>query len=344
MISRADLNPIIERQAVQGSPVLSVYLDVDQGKTTNLKRGFETSLKNMLRSIEAPLDKAQLKNFSADANRVEQFVSVYEPKAKGLTMFCDSSEGLFWTREINVLIENNTRWSDAPHFLPLLQLMDEHERYGVTLGDKTHARVFTVFMGEIEAHGEVHAQRVAEQLEHVVDRQVWDRLLLAGHVEATGELYHLLSKRVRRRVAARLNMPIEAGEHEVLEETLRVESDVERQAELDLVEELIADKGDQHITLGLERTLRALAEVTIWRLVYSSGFKISGGRCPNCAMLFPRTDGPCDYCSTAIKPVEDFVEQMVKQVLDGDGQIEEVAGPAAAALQKVGGIGAVLRF
>ena len=86
MISRADFNPIIERQAVQGSPVLSVYLDVDQGKPTNLKGGFETSLHNMLRSIEAPLDKAQLKDFSEDAGRVKQFVSAYEPKAKGLTM------------------------------------------------------------------------------------------------------------------------------------------------------------------------------------------------------------------------------------------------------------------
>ena len=40
----------------------------------NLKGGFETSLHNMLRSIEAPLDKAQLKDFSEDAGRVKQFV------------------------------------------------------------------------------------------------------------------------------------------------------------------------------------------------------------------------------------------------------------------------------
>ena len=344
MISRADFNPIIERQAVQGSPVLSVYLDVDQGKPTNLKGGFETSLHNMLRSIEAPLDKAQLKDFAEDAGRVKQFVSAYEPKAKGLTMFCDSSEGFFWTSEFNVPIGNDTRWSDTPHFLPLIQLMDEHERYGVTLGDKTHARVFTVFMGEIQAHGELLARHVAEQLEHVADRHAWDRLLLAGHVEATSELYRLLSKRLRGRVGARLKMPTGASEHEVLQGALRVESDVERQTELYSVEELIADKGDKHMTLGFERTLLALAEDRIWRLLYSSGFKASGGQCPNCAMLFPRINGPCDYCSTAIKPVDDFVEQIVKQVLEGDGQIEEVAGPAAAALQKVGGMGAVLRF
>jgi len=61
-------------------------------------------------------------------------------------------------------------------------------------------------------------------------------------------------------------------------------------------------------------------------------------------MLFARTDGSCDYCGAAIKPIDDLLEQMLERVLDQDGKIEEVEGDAATRLQQVGNIGAILRF
>ena len=44
MISKSDVDAIVGRKAVPGSPVLSVYLDIDQSKAVNLKRRFEASL------------------------------------------------------------------------------------------------------------------------------------------------------------------------------------------------------------------------------------------------------------------------------------------------------------
>jgi hypothetical protein len=70
VITKADIDQIVERKAVSGSPVLSVYLDVDQSKATNLKRHFEAPLKDMLRSIEAQLDETQRQSFCADAKGV----------------------------------------------------------------------------------------------------------------------------------------------------------------------------------------------------------------------------------------------------------------------------------
>jgi peptide chain release factor subunit 1 len=377
MISKADIEEILERKAVPDSPILSVYLDVDQSKASNLNRHFEVSLKEMLRSVEAQLDKKQLKSFSADAERVQQFVSSFEPKGKGLIIFCDDSENFWWARGINASVPNNVRWSDTPYILPLLEMLDEYERYGVVLVDKAHARLFTVFMGEIEDHREAsapaevkhinttgtdhmlsqkrfqrkadtharwHLKHVAEMLNKLVDQYRFDRLVLAGPVEATSELSRLLSKRVRARVAGRITLPIEAGAHEVLEETLRIEQQVERETEKQLVEELLAADGHHPVTHGLQSTVRALCEGRIWRLVYASGFSASGGQCPSCGMLFAKTDGSCDYCGAAIAPVNDLVERIVERVLEGDGKVEEVTGDAARRLQQAGGIGAVLRF
>jgi peptide chain release factor subunit 1 len=378
MISKADIEAIVERKAVPGSPVLSLYLDIDQNKASNLRRRFEASLKDMLGSIEARLDERQLQSFSVDAERARQYVSGLEPQAKGLILFCDDSENFFWPREIKASVRNNARWSETAYIAPLLAILDEYERYGVILVDKAHARLFTVFIGEIAEHYDAlapasvrhiktsgtdhilsenrfqhkaamhvhwHLKHVAEMLDKLVDQYGFDRLLLAGPVEATSELQHLLSKRVRNRVIERLSLPMRAAEGEVLEEALRVERRVEREMEKQIVEELIAG-GDGHhpFTHGLERTVRALCEERIWRLVYAGGFSPSGGQCANCGMLFARTGGSCDYCGGAIKPVDDLLERVVERVLEQDGKIEEVEGDAAMRLQEVGNIGAILRF
>jgi len=378
MISKADIEAIVERRAVPGSPVLSVYLDIDQSKASNLQRRFEASLNNMLRSIEARLDETQLPSFSADSERVRRFVSGLEPQGTGLILFCDDSENFFWSREIKPSVRNNARWSDTRWIVPLLDILDDYERYGVVLVDKAHARLFTVFIGEIEEHYEAlapmevsrikttgtdhmlsdyrfqshadmhvhwHLKNVAERLEKLVEQYGFDRLLLAGPVEATSELQQLLSKRLRTRVVERLSLPVKANEREVLDEALRLERQVERHMEQQIVEGLITG-GDGHhpITHGLERTVRALCEKRIWRLVYAGGFSPRGGQCTNCGMLFARTDGSCDYCGAAIKPVNDLLERILERVLEQDGKIEEVEGDAAIRLRQVGNIGAILRF
>jgi peptide subunit release factor 1 (eRF1) len=247
----------------------------------------------------------------------------------------------------------------------------------VVLLDNESARLFTVFIGEIEEHADAmapaptrrykasgtdkmlsesrfqhkaeahlhwHAKHVAELLEKLVDRYSFDRLLLGGPVEATSELDHLLSKRVRNRVADRLSIPIRAHPQEVLKAVLEVVERVERQMESQIVEQLIV--GDPHhpSTLGLDPTVRAVCEERVWRLIYAHDFSSVGGRCGNCGMLFARREGVCDYCGGGIQAVDDLLEPMVERVLQQDGKVEKVAGDPARRLHEAGGIGAVLRF
>jgi hypothetical protein len=157
MITQADLDELLNRNPVPDSPVLSVYLDIDQGKAANLRRRFEASLKDRLREIGAGLDKDRAQTFSADAERVLRLVAGLEPKGKGLVVFCDDSENFSWERRLQVPIRSSAHWTDRPYLLRLIRLMDEYERYGVVLVDKAHARLFTVFMGEIEEQQEALA-------------------------------------------------------------------------------------------------------------------------------------------------------------------------------------------
>ena len=378
MISRAEIETLAGRAPAHESPVLSVYLDVDQSKASNLNRNFQSALKDLLRSVEARLEGAQLKHFAADAARVQDHVSGFEPSGKGLILFADVSENFFWSREVQVPVRNNARWSDTPYVNPLLALLDDYERYGVVLVDRERGRLFTVFMGEIAehedflaslpvrrikspgtdqmfserrfqnkaaTHAHLHLKRVAESLDKLVDQYGFDRILIAGPVEPTGELHRLLSKRVRGRVVERLSLPVTASAHRVLEEVLRVGENLERKMEEQIVQDLI-DGDDKHhpFTLGLDRTVHALCEERIWRMIYANGFTPSGGQCMQCGMLFATPDGTCEYCGAAVARIDDLMERMVKRALEQDSLLEEVAGNAATRLQQAGGIGAILRF
>jgi peptide subunit release factor 1 (eRF1) len=357
---------------------LSLYLEVDQSKASNLQRKFESGLKDLLRSIEARLEGAQLENFAADAARVQEHVFHLEPTGKGLIAFADASEGFFWSRQVQVPLRNAVRWSETPYVRPLLALIDEYERYGIVLVDRERGRLFTVFMGEIAehedslaplpvrrikspgmdqmlsqhrfenkaaVHAHVHLKHVAESLDRLVDQYGFDRILIGGAVEAAGELLHLLSKRVRGRLVDRLSLPVTANATQVLEGALRIGERLERQTEEQIVEDLIAGNARHHpFTLGLERTVSALCEQRIWRMIYAQDFTPPGGRCANCEMLFATCNGHCEYCGASIVPTEDLVERMVERALEQDSLLEEVTGSAAARLREAGGIGAILRF
>jgi peptide subunit release factor 1 (eRF1) len=378
MISKSEIESLVQREPVPDSPILSLYLDVDQSNASNLNRNFQSALKDMLRSIELRLEGAQLEHFSADAARVQDYGSHLELSGKGLVLFADASENFFWSREFQVPVRSTAHWNDTPYVKPLFALIDDYERYGVVLVDKERGRLFTVFMGEIVEHQDflaplpvrrikspgtdqmyserrfqnrasthvhLHLKHVAESLDRLVDQYGFDRILIAGPVEATGELHHLLSKRVRGRLVEHISLPVTASAHRILEETLRIGERLERQVEEEIVQDLIAGDHRHHpFALGLEGTVHALCEERIWRMIYANGFTPTGGQCSKCRMLFAKPNGACEYCGASITRTDDLMELMVERALEQDSLLEEVAGNAATRLQQAGGIGAILRF
>jgi len=294
MISKAELETLIGREGKPGHPVLSVYLDVDQSRETNLNRKFEVSLGNLLRELEQGIvDQYEREEFVSDAERTTRFVSGYRPGARSLVAFCDALEDFFWCRELDVPLRSEARWGETLYLRPLLETLDEYERYGVILTDRAKARLFTVHLGNIEEHdqsfapGEVkifkapgrdrirsdmrfqrkadqyayrHLKRVAELAVELAERHAFDRLMLAGPVEATSQLQQLLPKQWQSRIVALLDLPVESDQQTVLAATLQVAEEAERNGEMTLAEKLIADaaRAEQRAVSGLDVTLRAL--------------------------------------------------------------------------------------
>jgi hypothetical protein len=150
MIARAAVDALRDRPPTPDSPLLSVYLDVDQSRAVNLNRGFVAALKARVRTLEHGLADETRDALRADAERVVRFLRDYAPHARTLVAFADDSAGFFWTGELGVALPTDVRWEPAAWVRPLLEALDEHERHAVVLADKTRARIFTVFLGEIE--------------------------------------------------------------------------------------------------------------------------------------------------------------------------------------------------
>ncbi len=378
MIRSSDLKMLVEREPRPGSPVLSVYLDVDQTRPANLNRGFEVTLDNMLRSLDQQLGEAPpRREFQQDAARVRTLVSGYVPSAQSLCVFCDESEQFLWWRELRVRLRNDVVWSGTPFIRPLLEALDEYERYGVVLADRARARLFTVFLGEIEEHREMfatrdvhrvksagtdrlwsqqqfqrkadihalwHLKRVAQETERLSTEYAFDRLVLAGANDVTAELRRLLPKRLRARVVAELPLPIEAAPADVLNALLPIVEHIERANERELVDSLIASAGkNDRAVIGLDDTLALVQQGRVWQLVYAEGLVVGGWECQQCAALYSQERDTCGYCSGGLRRVPDLIARAAERAFEQGATIEQVHGEAAAKLKAAGGIGGWLR-
>ncbi len=376
-ITAKDLGDLREARASAGR-VLSIYLDVDQSKAANLSRGFESAFESRIQLIARGFEEEyEQADFLHCVEDVRKLLSSYEPHTHSLVVFA-SSTGPIWFREVNVEVGTEVHWGAAPYLHPLVEVLDEFETYIVVVADRAHSRVFTVRLGTIEKQAEIHAlgtvrhlktsgtdhlysqshiqrkadgnvlshfKRVVEVLDHVANLNPVSRLVLAGNAEATSELFRLLPKSFRGRVAGSAMISGNAAEREILGATLALASRAERLQEMEKVERLMtsAAKGDKAVVTFPE-TLNAFNEDRVRELVYAEGFSAAGGICKGCQVMFPSDDVNCEICGMPVKPADDLIENAIGVALADGAVVEQLRGPAAVKLRAVGGIGAFLRF
>src|SRR2546422_7834999 len=123
MIDPTAIERLRTRPPTPESPVLSVYLDVDQSRAANLNREFAAALKTRLRTIENGLREGDREAFRAAAAHVEHFVAHYQPHATTLALFSEKTS-LFWSGELRAPIATDVRWEPTPFLRPLLEALE----------------------------------------------------------------------------------------------------------------------------------------------------------------------------------------------------------------------------
>jgi peptide chain release factor subunit 1 len=372
MIRHRDVDQLQQLSQAPGK-TLTLYLDVDQTNSANRKRQYETRLKDMFRQLRA--EHAEDEELAATADEVEDIVKRIDPTGKTLVLARHRGLGMTFRKGVKVGLQSGAFWGTGAYMRPLLEALDEHERFGVVLVDRKRARLFTVVMGDIEEHKDLiaelpprpdspsqdrllsqsrmerhhdetvtgHLKNVAAEMGRILDQLEVDRLIIGGSVAAASELARILPKRLRGRLVEVMAIPLTATKEEILQRAQEVQASLERAEELEVVRDLLKEvrKGGRAVA-GLGPTLAALNEGRVWKLVYLKDLKLEGGVCGACHMMYDPADEVCPLCQKPLDRETQMVDRMSRSVLDQGGHVEPVEGPAAEALKQVAEVAAIL--
>lgn len=377
MISHDDIRQLQRYPSGNTSSILSLYLNIDQSDAANLNRGFETKVDGLFRQIAENHNGEGIKQgFETECSRVRQFLRDYVPKGKALVVFSDSSQDFWWQRDLQVELPTEARWSPKPWLRPLLEVIEEHERFGVVLIDKHRGRLLTVDAAGMENQAEIlsdvpgkhattgtdhiwsqsqmdrehtnrfqaHAKRVADELGLIIEREKLQRIVVGGPVEATSAFIAALPKRYQQMIIGTISAPVDAPDDRLIEEVRAVQESSDHEDESKAVESLItsAMKGERAV-IGLTDTLGAIHEGRVYRLLIARDFHVNGRECGACRVLFANGTENCVFCGEKAEEAPDLVNRASHRVLEMGGKVQLVSGEAAAKLAEAG-IGAVLRF
>jgi peptide chain release factor subunit 1 len=352
--------------------VLTAYLDVSPERRA--RRTWAIVLKDLAHDVREGLGEHDRSQLDAEIARARDWLDSEPPGGRGVAIFSCASRGLWEANFLPEVERDELTFGPVPHLAPLIDIVDDYERYAVAHVDKERARLFTVFMAQIEEtrsfedevpgkhdqggpaqmkyqrdhekHVLWHLKRVVQELSERLERRSFDRLVIAGPEEATRELRTLLPDALASRLVDVIPLEGDAGKTQILEATLEIERRVERQDEDALVTELLEAVGAHgHGSCGVADTVQALQLGAVHTLVLSDGLRVSGSECPNCGWMQEGTVDTCPICGTKMRTDVDIADIAARRTLETAGEVEVVHEDAARRLtERCGGMGAVLRF
>jgi hypothetical protein len=130
-------------------PVLTAYLDTNPANPRNQGHppGYIIYLKSRGRIIGSRAPKHEQKLFKEQLKRVEDFLRHSLPHSRSALLIAGPSA---WeVVPLQAQVEDELHWG-RPSLTQFLWLLDEHQRCGVVLVDRSGARFFRFWMGEAE--------------------------------------------------------------------------------------------------------------------------------------------------------------------------------------------------
>jgi len=359
----------------QRTYTLTMYLDIDQNNQSNRRGGFVVQAEALLKGLKA--QQARSDRLDTACKQALSLVRNMRPRGKAALIVVHPETKLRELVQIELPFPTSVHWRRGAFLRPVVEAMDEHERYGVVLTDNQRARLFTVVMGELTEHEDLfsetgqrtrslgadqmrsqkrrdqrhkeevasHAKRVIDALHDLALRQPFDRLIVGGTPKATSQLVRLLPTRLRGKVVDTVSVRVGGSQKEILNKILAVQERMERGREKEIVRGVLAELHDRgKAVAGFAAVLDAVNQGRVWTLVYGKNFNAKGGECGACSAYSPHAKGPCVYCGEDVHPLPQCVDRISQSVLEMGGRVEVVDGDARKKLDKPGGIAAMLRY
>ena len=280
MMQEQDLHELAEFVS-EGGSVLSLYLHIDPQR----RSADETKL-----SLRRLLAQAAEQGASpADVERVERFFEhEYDRQGRAVALFSCQARKFWRGYTLLVPVRSTCYVGSRPYITPLSDLWDNYGRVGVILVDRGGARLFVYHLGALEDSVGTMGEEVkhhkqggwaAQKLQRYEDQEArhnlkeaaaWadgylnqhhvERLVLAGTPENLAEFRGLLPRSLQDKVVGQTSLDTNASPAEAWERAFEVAQAEQRQAEENLLEQVItaALKGGAG-ALGLNRHLDGAA-------------------------------------------------------------------------------------
>ncbi len=365
MIREAQLRELVEFDG-QGAPVLSLYLNVDPRQQTT------EQVKLTLRQLFESLPQVNPK----DRARVEEYVDFeFDRQARGLVCFSCHERDFWRAYSLHVPVESAIMIDRRPLVRRLIDLLDAFGNLGVVSVDRIGARFFSFHLGELEettgALGEevkrhkqggwaaaryqrhedeaakANLRWVAELTERYARQYDWRRIVLAGTDENLAQFRSFLPPHVQQRVVGTTSLDLGASPAEVRARAEEVALAAAKDYNLQLASDLVvaASKGNSAV-IGLEDTVQALQEGSVYQLLFSEQYSIPEDqvrRCTQCQYLNAAARQLCPLCGAPTEPLPDALNTIARRAIVGNAQV--IILPDDNALDEAGHhIGAFLRY
>ena len=323
--------------------VVSLYLDIDGGRSPGAAlsasyKGLADSalgaLTQELQAVEQALEEPRL--------RSERGLAVFSSRRFRLLRICTLPEPV----KTRLVVD------DKPFLGPLLNLVDQYQRYGVAVVTPQGARFLEYFMGRvrelpeqaISAEGACGsraalARAAAARLETLSRQLKFQRVIVA----CAGDLRPLVIELLHRFLRDNLIVD-DVVDHDWSAEAVRAhicaaESQARRLREFVAAQRLIDEAGDR-AALGLRRTLDAAQRGRAKTLLVRDGFTKLGRRCAGCARL-SLDDTKCAACGAGTETVFDLIGELCDRAMEQGAQVLRMLHRTP--LDNVGYVGVELR-
>lgn len=352
----------------QSEPVISLYLNADPMEGS--ADVYKLRLRNMLKGISP----------TKDVQAIEHYFNLeYDWSGRSVVVFSCSASDFFRAYPLALPVKDMIQVSQQPVVQPLIRLLDSFGGYGVVLVDKQGARLFHFNLGELKEQEGVVGDEVkrtkrggastmpghrggiagrTRAMDETIDRNMRDavefavdffeekrirRIILCGSDDNIALFKSFLPKAWQSLVIGTFAMGMDASHQDVMEKAIQVGYDSENKRKQKIIEALVTatSKGENAVS-GIEQTLEAVQANRVKTLVVTEGYHVSGYHCAQCGYLSVKTIRDCPNCISQLEPVNDVIEYAITAVLKSGGDIEFV--PESTDLNRVGGIGAILRY
>lgn len=373
MLNREELKKIT-KMSTGDSLFVSIY--VNTNPMTNVKNNYVIHIKNMFKKTTEKEDKAVLRRIQKDLDRIYEYVLANKRIFKKGLAIISSHEMDFWKEfHLSIPVKNEIIIDNTPYIKPLLDILDNYQRYAILLVGKDSARLFIIHLGEIEEYTEVHTddvpgkhkkggwfslseksyerhidyhvdlhlKDVIKELEVFLSSEYVGRLLIGGSEEAVTRVKGMLPQTLLDRVIGTFQAEMFANSKEILKKADPILREYEKRRDEETLDELLTRAmKNENAVIGIDDVLNALQEGRIMKLLFLEDYKISGLICKNCGFLTVQQVSQCPYCGGKTKKVSYIIDMLAQKAVEQGAVIEVLA--ESRKLKDAGKIGAFLRF